>query len=338
MPPTALQQLQKASFDFIPFPVASVEVAGGLRDHVHEYPHSPGGAVEKLGRKLYTIRMTGIFDVKVSGYGDNLWPGDLSDLFDRFEDQLTSTLHIPQIGDIQAYAVSWTRRATPERQSGEEAEIEFREDQAQAFLFEGLVNVTTSTLVSAGQEFDAEFAPLEAGGTITNLGIIPPAVATPIPRALDVASAYRQLRQVDADRLTQIRNAFTQAITYAEQPERYAERVLTKTEAAIASCDLAYQKIRLLKNPLAWRQMRALKRVWSSSLRMRESITGRTNRILFYTVPRDMALSDMSRAIYGDTTYGGSILQLNMIPNPFRILKGTILRYYDPATFGSQAA
>lgn len=335
---TAFEQLPKASFDGIEFPLKALEISGGLRDHVHEYPHSPGGAVEKLGRKLYTIRMTGIFDTRINGYGDNLWPGDLSDLRDRFEDQVTSGLLIPTIGTIQAYAVSWTQRAVPEVQSGEELEVEFREDQSQAFLFEGLINVTATTLQTAGQEFDEQFAPLIAGGEISPINTIIPNTTTPIPRAVTVASAYTKLRQVDVNQLAQIRNAFTTALSYSEQPERYTNIILTKTEACIQACALGYQRIELLKNPLAWSQVRAFKRVWSSAQKLRESVAGRTNRILFFTAQTDTNITAVSRAIYGDSSWGGTLLRLNAIENPFRIPKGSVLRYYDPATMGNQAA
>lgn len=330
-------QLDKASFDGIAFPVTSYEVSGGLRDHVHEYPHSPGGAPEKLGRRLYTIRMNAFFDVKVSGYGDNLWPGDLADLRDRFEDQVTSTLLIPTIGEIQAYAVTWTQRTSNERRSGEELEVEFREDQASAFLFEGLINVTASTLQSAGAEFDEDFEPLLSGGTLTNRGIVQPTGTMPT-RAVTVAAAYSQLRQTDVDRLAQIRRDFTQAIAFAETPDLYAERLLAKTEAVIAGCARAYERIELLKNPLAWKPLRSFKRTWASAQRLRESVAGRDNRILFYRVSTDTSLQAISRAIYGDTTWGGTLLRLNAIPDPFRIPKGAVLRYYDPKTLGNQAA
>lgn len=339
MPP-AFDSLAKASFDGIAFPVTSYEVSGGLRDHVHEYPHSPGGAPEKLGRKLYTIRMNAVFDTRVSGYGDNLWPGDLSDLRDRFEDQVTAALVIPTIGTIQAYCVNWSQRTASERRSGEEAEFEFREDQASAFLFEGLINVSASTLQSAGAEFDEDFDPLLAGGTLSNTGIIPPDIdpGEPIPRATTVAAAYTLLRQTDVDRLAKIRSDFTQAIAYAETPDLYAERLLAKTEAVIAGCAQAYERIVLLKNPLAWKPLRSFKRTWASAQRLRESVAGRTNRILFYRVEVDTSLSAISRTIYGDTSWGGSLLRLNAIPDPFRIPKGTVLRYYDPKTLGNQAA
>jgi prophage DNA circulation protein len=331
---TAFQSLAKAGFDGIAFPIKSCDVAGGIRDHVHEYPHSPGGAVEKLGRKLYRVRMTAIFDQKISGYGDNLWPGDLSDLRDRFEDQVTSTLTIPTIGDIQAYCVNWTQRAVPERQSGEEAEFEFVEDQAQAFLVNGLIQISSTTLQNAGEQFDQEFAPLLEGGTVSATAptriVAPPAGTT--PRALSFADSYTQLRQRDVDALNQIRLGYQRALTIAEQPTRYADQVLQAADAVVTSCAQAYERIRILKNPLMYSRAWAYKRLWYSAKQLRESVAGQTARILFYRAEIDTTISAVSRAIYGDASYASQIMQLNAIPDPFMIRKGTILRYYDPST------
>jgi hypothetical protein len=333
-------QLQKASFDGIPFPVKSVQVSGGLRDHVHEYPHSPGGAVEKLGRKLYTIQMEGIFDVKLSGYGDNLWPGDLSDLRDRFEDQTTSDLYIPTIGNIQAYAVTWTQTANTEMVSGEMLSVEFREDQAQAFLFEGLINITSTTLKSAGQQFDDDFDPLLAGGTLDATAptrIRPPPAGTK-PRATTAAGAYTQLRERDATALQKIRDAYRYVQTIADQPDRYAGQVLNTADILVTTCEQWYDKIRVLKNPLAHRQARSFKRVWSSAQKLRDSVAGKRSRILFYRAGTDTSIHAISRAVYGNTSYITSILQLNAIPDPFLIPKDTVVRYYDPNSIAEQAA
>jgi hypothetical protein len=337
---TYLAQLPKAEFDGIQFPVKNYEVIGGLRDHVHEYPHSPGGAVEKLGRKLYTFRFTALFDQRVSGYGDNLLPGDASDLNDRFDDQVTSTLVVPHIGSVQAYAVSWTHKVSADLQSGIEVDIEFREDQAQAFLYEGLVNTTATTLQSAGVQFDAAFDPLLAGGTLDPKlpsRVKPPPVGT-IPRAKTVVAAFSQLRQTDATALEKIRSGYRLAQTIAEKPEQYAGQILTVSESIITTCTQWYDKIRVFKNPLAHRQARAFKRVWSSAVDLRDSVGGRKSRILYFRAPTDTSLVAVSRAIYGTSTQANQILQLNAIPNPFMIPKSTVLRYYDPRSLADQAA
>jgi prophage DNA circulation protein len=331
---TAFQQLAKASFDGIAFPIKSCDVSGGIRDHIHEYPHTPGGATEKLGRKLYRVRMSGLFDVRVSGYGNNLWPGDLSDLRDRFEDQVTSTLHIPTIGDIEAYCVTWSQRAAPEQQSGETTEFEFVEDQAQAFLVNGLVQVTSTTLRTAGEQFDQEFAPLLAGGTVSATAptriVAPPAGTT--PRAKTFAVSYTQLRQRDVDALNQVRQAYQKALTIAEQPDRYADQVLRAADALVTTCAQTYEKVRILKNPLMHSRARAFKRLWASATELRKGVAGQTARILVYRAQTDTTIGAVSRAIYGDSSYAAQIMQLNAIPDPFMIRKETLLRYYDPNT------
>ena len=76
--------LERASFAGYAFPVSDVEVTGGLRDHVHEYPHSPGGAPEKLGRKLYEFSFTSPMLAGFPRY-PKLWPETAASLRIVFE-------------------------------------------------------------------------------------------------------------------------------------------------------------------------------------------------------------------------------------------------------------
>lgn len=337
---TAFQNLAKAAFDGIAFPVTSYEVSGGIRDHIHEYPHSPGGAAEKLGRSLYQIRYTAIFDQRVTGYGDNLWPGDLSDLRDRWEQEVTSTLTIPTIGDIQAYCKLWTERATPaSRQSGVEVEMEFVEDQAQAFLVNGLVQITSTSLKSAGDEFDTQFQPLLEGGTVSATAptriVAPPAGTT--PRATTFQGAYTQLRTSDVTALTKIRQAYQTALTVIEKPSRFADQVLRAAETLITLCQQNYDRIRVLKNPIMHERANAYKRLWSAAVKLRDDLNKQAPKVLVYVAPIDTSIGAVSRSIYGDSTYASQIMQLNAIPNPLAIPKGARLRYYDPASIQKAA-
>jgi prophage DNA circulation protein len=337
--PTYLQTLPKARFDGIEFPVKRYEVSGGIRKHTHEYPHSPGGAIEKLGRSLYKFSFTAIFDVRLSGYGDNLLPGDLSDLRDRWDEQVTSELFVPHIGPIQALSLTWREVVDPSIQSGVVVELEFEEDQAQAFLVNGLVQVSSTTLQSAGEQFDQEFAPLLAGGTVSATAptrIIAPPAGT-IPRAQTFTDAYTQLRQRDVDAINQIRSAYQRALTIAEQPERFADQALRAADALVTSCAQVYERIRVLKNPLMYSRVWAYKRLWASAQKLRDSVSRQTPRILFFEAKTDTTISAVSRAIYGDSSYAGQILQLNALPDPFMIRRGTILRYYDPTSQQSAA-
>lgn len=330
----AFDDLQRASFDGIEFPISSCDVEGGLRDHVHEYPHSPGGAPEKLGRKLYTIRMEGVFDTRIRGYNPNLWPADLEELRDRFEREVTADLVIPFIGTIKAYCVTWSQHATPERRSGETASFEFREDQSQAFLFSGLVAFDLEGNRNAMEEFTVAFEPYMAGSTIAPTGVIvpPPASATTPPRAVTKAQAFSQFRASDATLIQQITTGFNEALSLADRGELYAGLVQSKAQSVISACSRAYTTIEILKNPLAWKALRGLKTLWKAARDLYDNAAGRTNRILLYRVAAPMSVQDISRAIYGDTERAILLLKLNAFPDAYRIERDTLVRYFDPET------
>lgn len=334
------RELQRASFDAIEYPIVSCEVSGGLRDHVHEYPHAPGGAPEKLGRRLYTIRMSAVFDTRAFNYDENLWPGALAELRDRFEQQITSRLVIPTIGTIDAYCVTWSQTATAERQSGETAEFEFREDQSKAFLFEGLVNVDLTGYRDAVTEFTEALRPLMEGGTLLPNGkIVPPAVPLAAPRrALTKAEAFSMLRQRDADALQKISQGFNEALSFADRGEFYVSQAQARALAVISGCEQAYRTIEILKRPLMWRELRAFKRVWESARTLHDRAAGTANRVLLFTTPATMSVTDLSRSIYGDTQRAILLLKLNAFRDAFQIPRGTIVRYFDPETLRGEAA
>lgn len=338
--PSVFRELQRASFDGIEFPISRCEVIGGLRDHVHEYPHSPGGAPEKLGRRLYTIRMSAVFDARLLGYNENLWPGDLADLRDRFEQQTTARLVIPTIGTIDAYCFNWSQLASSERQSGETAELEFREDQSKAFLFEGLVNVDLTGYQDAITEFDETLRPLMEGGTLQPNGTVtPPLVPAPTPRrALTKAEAFAMLRQRDADILQKISQGFVEALSFADRGELYATQVQAKALQVIAGCEQAYRTVEILKRPLMWRELRAMKRVWENARTLHDRAAGTANRILLYRTPAPMSVTDVSRALYGDTQRAVLLLKLNAFRDAFQIPRDTVVRYFDPETLRGEAA
>jgi hypothetical protein len=335
-----LDQLPRASFDGIEFPVKRIEVIGGLRDHVHEYPHSPGGAPEKLGRKLYTFRFATLFDARGLRYGENLYPGALAELRDRFEEGLTADLHVPNIGTIPAYCFNWSQVLEATLRSGETADLEFREDQASAFLFEGLVNVNTTGLAAALENFNVQLQPFFDGGTMAPTGAIipPPATAEVPPRAMTKAEALAQLRQRDVTALESIRAGFVQATSLLDQGELYVGLVQAKAEAVIQGCSRAYETIEFFKNPLAWRQVQGFKQLWAATQELYTTSSGRANRTLLYTVPATMGVGDISRLIYGDAERAVLILRLNAFPDAFQIQAGTVVRYFDPATLRGVSA
>lgn len=301
----AFDQLPRASFDFIKFPVTKVQVVGGLRDHVHEYPHSPGGSPEKLGRRLYTFKLSAIFhDNLLPPWDESLWPGDLSDLFDRFEEGITSTLTVPTVGDIKAYCVNWSKEMVVRARSGETAELEFREDQASAFLIDGIINVTAKTLISQSQLLLT---------TATSLG-------------------YEDVFKAIADTIGVISDLADQAQMY--------DVVLSQKVAGI-NHQLARMNatLGLLNDPLNAVLLETFLDTWQLTSKLAEDIARQAATMIPFVVPggRTMSVTDVSRIVYGDTSRAMEILQLNAIEDPFRISPGKLLRVYKPQTVSAAA-
>ena len=126
----------QASFSGITFPVESSRIKGGIRDHIHEYPHSPGGSPEKLGRMLYEFTVQVHFDARFTNY-PGLYPQSLNQLTTLFEAQTTADFRLPQMpASVSCYCRAWTREMTNRIRSGERVELVFMEDQSTLYLFQ----------------------------------------------------------------------------------------------------------------------------------------------------------------------------------------------------------
>ncbi len=289
-------QLEHAAFDFIPFPVTKVVVSGGMRSHTHEYPKSPGGAPEKLGRKLYTIKMSAVFDAFfLPPWTDDLWPGALSDLFDRFEEGITSTLMIPTVGPIKAFCTNWTKEMEVKaRRSGETAELEFLEDQSGAYLFEGVINVRVGTLVEKTRALAATAATSKKPGLFAG-----------------VLAALRKVQQM-IDREEMISNY------YAAQVEQ-----LDAAFSAIVGDDL-------FDSPEHAEMLNEILAAWEAARLLLEDLLMRqVNTVIPYITPRAMTVGDVSCDVYGDTSQASVIMQMNALPDPLLIPTATELRVYQ---------
>lgn len=289
-------QLEHASFDFIPFPVTKVVVSGGMRQHTHEYPKSPGGAPEKLGRKLYSIKMSAVFDAFfLPPWTDELWPRALSDLFDRFEEGITSTLMIPTVGPIKAFCLNWSKEMeVKSRRSGETAELEFLEDASGAYLFEGVINVRVGTMVQKTRALAASAAASKKPGLFAGVLAALHAVQKMIDRAEMIDNYYAaQVEQLDA--------AFSAIIgdDIFDSPSN---------EAMLNDVLAAWEAARLLFEDLLLRQV---------------------NPVLPYITPRAMTVGDVSADVYGDTSQASVIMQMNALADPLFIPASTELRVYQ---------
>src|SRR5512145_875212 len=135
-----LDTLKPLKIDGLRLPYRRIRVRGGMRDHVHEFPHVPGGLPEKLGRKLYEIEISLLFDDALmsapgSPYaGRNLY-ANLNVLQGRWDEGRKAKVYLPNIGEIAAtYATSWTREIDVKLRSGEQVELTLREDSDAASM------------------------------------------------------------------------------------------------------------------------------------------------------------------------------------------------------------
>jgi hypothetical protein len=299
---TAFDDIPLASFDGISFPVDEVRIRGGLRDHVHEYPHSPGGAPEKLGRKLYEFQLRANFQVTFPGHhseSDPLWPDRLKALRDLFERQTTADLVIPTLGVVACYATSWEQEANAKILSGERANFSFREDLSQDYLAASLVLLNTESLAEKGPELESQ---LIKDGLLDEDD---PSIFDSITDAINIVIAFGDQSELAG-------NLF--------------EAKLLAVRDLIREADETADDLNDPKNHLS---LQLLKDSWFLVQDTIDNLQAEQDPLITWVVPRTMTIQEVAIAIYGDTSRAVEIMQLNPIEDPFEIPKGTSLRVYQ---------
>lgn len=297
--------LPRASFNGVEFPVESVRVKGGLRHHVHEYPHIDGGDLEKLGRRLYEVEMRATFQTIIaangnSGFGSwggSLWPGRLSLLQSIFDQGTTGTLVIPTIGGMQACCVEWDREAVAKVRSGESTSFKFIEDQASAFAFQNLIQVKPQSLDGMATAVQTEFD--KAG----------------IPKSLT----------------DQLLGAVNVVLAVADQAELFGLEVAAKIDLVAQICREFDQRIEQFAHPENWAALDAMKDLWAATQELAGNVDGNAVVFAFFEVKKQSTIAEIATAIYGDSSRAVELLQLNAIEDAFAVPVGTQVRYQVPA-------
>lgn len=292
----AFDTLQRAAFDGIEFPVREVEVIGGIRDHVHEYPHSPGGAPEKLGRKLYEIHYTAPFLNTFKSY-PNLWPTNLAFLRQSFEQQVTADLVIPTIGTIRAYCMSWRERTDlPSNRSGVIVDLTFREDQSTEFLTIELITTTAANLTNTGANLLA---------------------------AMQLEEFTKELNAGQKSLFASIQASANAITAVADTADAYANLVQAKAAGLASLCAQADATVSALNNPAHFRVLEAMQAVWGQATALERDALKLARPRIPYTTPITMSVSQISTAIYGDTSQASRLMTTNAFANPFAVPANT---------------
>jgi hypothetical protein len=300
---TTIDDLGPLLWGGIRIPYESIAIHGGLRDHVHEYPHQPGGAPEKLGRRLYEIKVAvpALDRANASGRaGPNgelgAWPLSLNRLQQWFDSQLTKDLAIPQLGTMPAYCFDWSRELRSRWLNGERCEFSFREDQSAEF---GVAQIVEGK--RAG--FSTSFAALEAA-------------ATKLP---------------STDFIQQIRNAYNSVVAIQDQAnmwDMWASAKLATLTELLRDVDRRWDA---LNDPDNNDVLEALLELWQAAVELEQDVLANGSDLQVYTVPVLMSAAEISQAIYGTTEKAWELTSLNPFDDPYAVPAGTQVHYYAAA-------
>ena len=293
----AISSLVKScSFGGVRFPVLSCRVKGGMRNHEHVYPHSPGAAVEKLGRELYKIEVTPCFQANlIPREFQGIWPGGLSKIREMFDDGKTEELILPTIGKLKAMATSWEQEYKPAiSQLGETVTWNFVEDQENARLLAASFT-TGKGLAQANEAFKV------AGDQLS-----------PKPPLWD-----------------KVAQAIDSVLARKGQFELYSSLIESKLQSVISMANTLSDEVSSLSDPRNAFGLEALTELWSQTVKFyqdqqQSGLTFRHKR-----TPRDMDIGQVSVWLYGDSEMASELLSLNAFVDPYAIPANTDVRFYE---------
>lgn len=284
-------KLKPMSFGGIRFPYKEYSVKGAYRKHIHEYPHVAGGAPEKLGRSLYEVTVSVDFRAGLVAKQYPQLITDLGVLRGMWEDGVTAELHIPHIGTVKMFADDWTERVKNTDRSNVAGEIKFVEDQESAFLVLETIQIKTS-------DFN------------------------------DAAYALQTEPKSEESLWSKINNAITSVLAVRDEAQLYGSLVAAKIDSLASLLEMADKTLDELNDPANGPLLDALHRLWDATLSLKNDLLAQDDYLREFTVPLPMTVGQAAAAIWGDSSRGGELLQLNVLNDPLSLQPGTVLRYY----------
>lgn len=290
-----------AAFDSIEFPYSDLQVKGGIRFAKHEFPHSPGAEIEKMGRNPYEITFSAWFHDVPKSTIEKQYPGlysRLEQLRERFEKEITADLVVPTVGTIKAVATTWTQRFNPQSPSGETFEITFIEDQDAATLAPPVIDLADA------QALEDAYDSLAAAAALADFN----------------KTATKGFFQALNDAVTSVLAIFGRA----DAMSRVVEGKIRALEQLISTMDSQIEEMQHPQNHLV---VEALKDLWKATRDLQENIVGTTQTIRTWTTEKVMSVNQVAVALYGTSEKGFELLQLNSFKDSMRIPAGTDVKY-----------
>lgn len=295
--PAVFDQLKRAEFDGLEFPVKRVTVKGQYRHHTHEYLKTPGGLNEKMARGLYTIEMVAAFDVNISGFNGSqspLWPTVLDAMRKKYEQGITSDLVIPTIGTIRAFQTTWDQEMDVKVRSGEGVTLTFLEDQSEELLTEALADVDVASVGSSASKLEGLTKPMK-----------------PRPNLFD-----------------SIQDAANALFALKDQADMYGARVEAQIGALTGLIREADNDLAELQDPSNYKIVDALHELADAAIALGRRATGSRTEPRVYVVPKQMTVSQISTAVFGDATHAIELMQTNVFDDPFSVPAGYQVLYF----------
>lgn len=290
-----LGNLRRASFDFISFACSSFSVRGGARIHQHEYRHTPGSVLEKLGRRAYMIDFNAFFSTQTRTYPD-AFPGDFSDLVDRFDRMVTSELVVPILGAIQAVCVDWPIDVDYARmRDGVRVKLSFLED-------------TQNELIQ--------------GGSVMQLS--PTIMAMSAEKVVDAAEATG----VDTKKYQSLVELAEQIDELGQDAANVGQAYIDAVSEIVSACQSIHDTAAELADPVNWPVAQSVRKLGAQAIKLRSNMKRRARPLSSFTTDRKMSVVEVAILLYADASRAVEIMQLNSLDDPLNIPTNTTLRVY----------
>ena len=305
---SALDNLPAASFDAISFPFTSRNVKLAVRSHVHEFLRMDGGAVEKLGRKVYEFSFECLFHDTSSKY-PSLYPDGLRQIRERAERSTTASLVIPEIGTIRAMITELSQTRKGKTKSGEDVTIHFIEDDLEPFR-RASVPTSRDSFADAAEAYIAKVKEIK---DTTEYQV---EIEKEKPRKSFFDSLDDAIGAVNA---------------ISDQADLFGNAFAAKLDKVSALCKAIHSTVGFLKNPVFHAVAEAVRELWDATRKLKNDLHKQGRKLVPYIVPAVLSVGAIAGNLYGDAARGGEILSLNAITDPYAVKAGTRLQVYQAA-------
>jgi len=300
----ATQNLPKTKFGDIEFPAPMVRLLGVGRHHIHEYPHSPGGQVEKLGRGVYRCTLKAEFHDTLPDY-PNLYPAGMTTLRGYYEQQTTLLFNHPSAGQFPAILVRWEQEKSGRLLSGERVDMEFVEDQANFAALNVVAPTANETAIGPSyQQLQAQLASVRA---------------------------QLALRPADLSLVDALGDAVNSVLAYRDTATLYGNRYAASVDRVLS---LAQQLdgAASMQDPRAWPVIDVLRQLQGNALGIQADLQAKRATLATWTVNMTSSITAVAQNIYQDASKQIELLALNaaVISDPLSVRAGTNLLYYPP--------